>query len=92
MNISYLFGIPQSVQFAGLVMDMDRVVMNTEHRGNCYDDWIAFNRAAGMRHSALEHQIPEQLFSTETEPAEGVSTAKAFAIATAQGQKIYTLT
>jgi len=33
-----------------------------------------------MRHSALEHQIPEQLFSTKTEAAEGVSTAKAFAI------------
>ena len=45
-----------------------------------------------MRNSAYEHQIPEQLFSTETEPAEGVSTAKALAIAMAQGQHIYTLT
>jgi len=45
-----------------------------------------------MRNSAFEHQIPEQLFSTSTQPAEGVSTAKAFAVAMAQGQRIYTLT
>lgn len=45
-----------------------------------------------MRNSAYEHQIPEQLFSTDTEQAEGVSTAKALALAMAQGQRIYTLT
>jgi hypothetical protein len=45
-----------------------------------------------MRSSAYEHLIPERLFSTEEEPAEGVSTAKALALAMAQGQRIYTLT
>jgi len=53
---------------------------------------VAFNRSSGMRSSVYEHLIPERLFSTEDEPAEGVSTAKALALAMAQGQRIYTLT
>ena len=92
MEVAYLFGAPQTLQFSGVVMDADRVSMNTEHQGNCYEDWVAFNRSSGMRNSALEHQVPEQLFSTDENPAEGVSTAKALSVATTEGQKIYTLT
>ncbi|MFV1873038.1 MAG: hypothetical protein ACMZ64_06945 [Oleiphilus sp.] len=73
-------------------MDVDQVHNNVEEKKNCYEGWVAFNRASGMRSSAYEHQIPEQLFSTDTEQAEGVSTAKALALAMAQGQRIYTLT
>jgi len=93
MEVSYLLtGAPNNVTFSGVVMDVDRLNNNVEEKQNCYEGWVAFNRASGMRNSAYEHQIPEQLFSTETEQAEGVSTAKALAIAMAQGQKIYTLT
>ena len=92
MNVSYLFGMPRNVFFSGVVMDVDQVSSNTESVDNCYEDWVAFNRSSGMRSSAYEHLIPERLFSTEEEPAEGVSTAKALALAMAEGQKIYTLT
>jgi len=92
MNVSYLFGMPRNVLFSGVVMDVDQVSSNTESVDNCYEDWVAFNRSSGMRSSAYEHLIPERLFSTEENPAEGVSTAKALALAMAQGQRVYTLT
>jgi hypothetical protein len=47
----------------------------------------------GMLSSALEHAIPEQMFTdpnSATKP-EGFSTVKALAMAVAQGQKIYTI-
>ena len=72
-----LGGMPAQVTFSGVVMDVDRMVTNVEEKANCYEGYVAFNRASGMRNSAYEHQIPEQLFSTDTEQAEGVSTAKA---------------
>ncbi|MBS3804675.1 MAG: transglutaminase family protein [Oleiphilaceae bacterium] len=92
MNVSYLFGMPRNVLFSGVVMDVDQISSNTESVDNCYEDWVAFNRSSGMRSSAYEHLIPERLFSTENNPAEGVSTAKALALAMAEGQRIYTLT
>lgn len=93
VNVAYVFGgRPSEMTFAGVVMDVDRLAKNVEEKKNCYEGWVAFNRASGMRGSAFEHQIPEQLFSTETEQAEGVSTAKALSLAMAQGQRIYTLT
>ena len=93
LTVAYsLGGMPAQVTFSGVVMDVDRMVTNVEEKANCYEGYVAFNRASGMRNSAYEHQIPEQLFSTDTEQAEGVSTAKALAVAMAQGQKIYTLT
>ena len=93
MEVSYLItGTPKQVSFTGVAMDVDQIHNNVEEKKNCYEGWVAFNRASGMRSSAYEHQIPEQLFSTGTEQAEGVSTAKALALAMAQGQRIYTLT
>ncbi len=41
--------------------------------------------------SAMEHLVPEQMFSTETEKAQGISAVKALAIASQQGQKIWTI-
>ncbi len=92
VQVAYgITGQPLQVSFTGVAMDVDRVVNNVEEKANCYEGFVAFNRASGMRNSAFEHQIPEQLFSTDEEQAEGVSTAKALAIAMAQGQRIYTL-
>jgi hypothetical protein len=39
----------------------------------------------------MEHLVPEQMFSTEENPAEGISAVKALAIASAEGQKVYTI-
>ncbi|MEJ2076260.1 MAG: hypothetical protein P8X79_22695 [Reinekea sp.] len=92
LEVAYFFGSPRTVNFTGVVMDVDRIQANSESKDNCYDDWLSFNRNSGMLSSAYEHIIPERLFSTDENLAEGVSTAKALSLAMAQGQKIYTLT
>ena len=50
------------------------------------------NQTVGSRYSAMEHLVPEQMFSTEEAPADGVSAVKAIALAAAEGQRIYTIT
>ncbi len=39
----------------------------------------------------MEHLVPEQMFSTEENPAHGISAVKALAIASTEGQKIWTI-
>jgi len=45
----------------------------------------------GMRSSALEHEVPEKLFSSTDNPAWGISAVKALKIANEQGIPIYTI-
>lgn len=40
----------------------------------------------------MNHLVPEQMFSTETNKAQGISAVKALAIASQEGQKIWTIT
>jgi hypothetical protein len=42
--------------------------------------------------SAMENLLPEQMFSTEDNPAHGISAVKALQIAAAEGQRIWTIT
>ena len=73
-------------------MDMDYINHQTVDTQNNNQNWINYNRSIGSRYSAMEHLVPEQMFSTEEAPAEGVSAVKALAVAAAEGQRIYTLT
>jgi hypothetical protein len=41
--------------------------------------------------SAMEHLVPEMMFSTEENPAHGISAVKALQLAAAEGQKIWTI-
>jgi hypothetical protein len=50
-----------------------------------------FHLSSGMNSSALEHSVPEQLFSTTENPAQGISAVKALQIANEQGISIYTI-
>jgi hypothetical protein len=88
----YWFGIPRNTDFAGLAMDVDAMVFQTVDKNNNQQVTVNFLRAAGSRGSAMEHLVPEQVFSTEEAPAEGISAVKAIAIASAEGQKIWTIT
>ncbi|MFV0477076.1 MAG: hypothetical protein ACK5ME_04475, partial [Parahaliea sp.] len=88
---SYWFGIPRDVSFSGLVMDVDLVAHMGADKQNRDAEWLGFNQSIGARYSAMEHLVPEQMFSTEENPAEGVSAVKALAIAGAEGQRIYTI-
>lgn len=89
--VKYFFGEPQSVVMTGVLMDMDRIKTSAECNVNCYDNWRDFNQATAQAMSAYEHLIPEQLFSTDTVQVEGVSAIKALAVASQQGQRIYTI-
>jgi hypothetical protein len=91
-RIQYLFNQPQSIEMTGLLMDMDRMKSSAECKNNCWENWRDFNQQTGAAMSAYEHLIPEQLFSSDEEPIEGISAVKALAIATQQGQRIYTIT
>lgn len=51
-----------------------------------------FQLQTGMLSSALEHAVPEQMFSTPTQPAQGVSAVKALQIAASEGQRTYHIT
>lgn len=88
----YWYGIPRNVKADGLGMDVDRFINQRVDKENNQDNWRAFNRAQGARMSAMEHLVPEQMYSTEEAPANGISAVKAIQLAAAEGQKIYTIT
>src|SRR5690606_26508934 len=88
----YVYGVPRSVKLAGLSMDVDRIFTLAASKADKAEDAVVFFRSTGPRKSAFEHLVPEQLLSTEEQPAEAISAVKALAIAAQQGQKIYTLT
>jgi hypothetical protein len=46
---------------------------------------------SGTQSSVYENSVPELMFSTTTDPVEGISAVKALSIAVSEGQRIYTL-
>ncbi|MEY8200357.1 MAG: hypothetical protein RPS47_14045, partial [Colwellia sp.] len=92
LNTAYWFGVPRNVKAAGLIMDVDRVFNNKVHKDNDHEKRLNFNQMVGSRYSAMEHLVPEQMFSTPEAPAQGISAVKAIALAGAAGQKIWTIT
>jgi hypothetical protein len=88
----YWYGIPRNVELGGLTMDVDLMMKYQVDESNDYEKFLAYNQAQGARMSAMEHLVPEQMFSTEDNPAHGISAVKALQIAAAEGQKIWTIT
>lgn len=88
----FVFGIPRTVSFPGLELDIthsDSVVVS---KANDRAAQVAYVQLRGVRQSAFEHQIPERLFTTAQRLGEAVSAVKALAVASSQGQRIYTIT
>ena len=73
-------------------MDVDRNTHLLAHKDNDHEQWVNYNRASGARLSAMEHLVPEQLFSTPENPAHGISAVKAIQLAAAEDQKVWTIT
>ncbi len=92
LKTDYFFGMPRNVSFAGLSMDIDRIKMHHVAKNNSTEEQIAFSQSIGARQSAMEHLVPEQMFSTPENKAQGISAVKALAIASSEGQKIWTIT
>jgi len=93
LQTSYWFSIPRDVTFDGLLMDIDasKVIVQSK-TSDRQEEEINFLKSVGARYSAMEHLVPEQMFSTEEAPAYGISAVKAIALAAQEGQKIFTIT
>lgn len=86
---NFIFGIPISVCASGLAMDADRIMHLVKALDGNVEIPKKFLLSSGMKGSTLEHSVPEQLFSTPENQAEGVSAVKALQIANEQGIPIY---
>ena len=88
----YRYGIPRSVAFTGIGGDFDGVIHGAVNSANDPQRTIQLVQQMGAQLSALEHRIPELLFTDENNPGEAASTVKALTVAAAQGQTIHTIT
>ena len=92
LEVNYLFGLPSSVKGGGMLMDIDRSANLAVSKDGVKENRFAFTNAIGMLSSALENIVPEEIFSTETSPLEGVSAVKLITRANEIGQRVYHLT
>jgi len=91
LSVYSVFGVPMSVSSGGLAMDVDRQYSMVKAFDGDTEKPKQFFLSSGANGSALEHSVPEQLFSTSENPAEGISAVKALKIANEQGIPIYTI-
>ncbi|MBI5675887.1 MAG: transglutaminase domain-containing protein [Nitrospirae bacterium] len=91
LKSNYYYGIPVSVSPNGLAMDADRLITLVKSLDGDAEKPKQFMLNAGTNGSALEHSVPEQLWSTTENPGEGISAVKAIKIANDQGIPIYTI-
>lgn len=73
-------------------MDLDSVAFVGVSDFTSADKRKRFNLQAGIASSALEHAVPEQMFSGLSPEGEGVSAVKAIRKAVSEGQRVYQLT
>lgn len=91
VNVDWIFGIPVAVSAGGLAMDIGLIrslpmALNGESAKK-----KQFMLTSGMNSSALEHSVPEQLFSTADNQVQGISAVRVLNIANDQGIPIYTI-
>lgn len=91
LNVLTLWGIPRIVHVGGLNMDADYLIQVVKAKDGNNDTARQYMFSSGMTSSALEHSVPEGLFSMPEAPAEGISTVKALKIANDQGIPIYSV-
>jgi len=91
LKSNYAFGFPFSVNPNGLAMDADRLMQLAKALDGDTEKPKQFMLASGMNGSILEHSVPEQLFSTPSNPEGAISAVKALQIANSQGIPVYTV-
>jgi hypothetical protein len=91
MNVSYMFGVATNISIAGLKMDVQRNLELTEATEGNNKSILQYMLTSGMNSSALENSVPERIFSTPTNPVQGISAVKALQIANDQGIPIFTI-
>lgn len=91
LRSNYYFETPVSVSPSGLAMDADRLITLVRSLDGNTEKPKQFMLNAGATGSALEHSVPEQLWSMPENPAHGISAVKALQISNDQGIPIYTI-
>ncbi|RKZ45971.1 MAG: hypothetical protein DRQ58_09500 [Gammaproteobacteria bacterium] len=92
LKVLTLFGIPRYASSSGYAMDADRLVNVVIAKDGKDEKETAFMLRSGTTSSALEHQVPEQFFSTTDSPVEGISAVKALQLANEFKIPIYKIT
>jgi hypothetical protein len=87
-----LFGLPRTVTFPGLELDITRLESLVVSTANNRADQVAYVEQSGLRQSAYEHLILERLFPEAQPLGAAVSAVKALALAEDEGQKLYMVT
>lgn len=90
-QVTYAFGVPTAIHGGGAVMNVP-IVNVVGYDGADQSQKAAFTMQIGMLSSTLEAAVPEQMFSTSTQPAQAVSAATALDVANSAGQRIYHIT
>ncbi len=90
-NVQTLFGFPRAITPGGIAVNVRHAWVIQALDGDAAKR-PQLSLQTGMLSSALEHAVPEQLFSTPANLAQGVSAVKALQIASQQGQRIYHIT
>lgn len=90
-NVQSLFGIPRAITPGGIGVNVRVGYVVASLEGNSAKR-LQLSFATGALSSSLENRVPEQMFSTVTQPVQGVSAIKALQIASGQGQRIYHIT
>ncbi len=91
LKVNKFFGSPISAGAGGLAMDLDRAMVLVKALDGDKNKPVQFMLASGQNSSSLEHSVPEQMYSTTENPAQGISAVKALQIANDQGIPIYTI-
>ncbi len=87
-NLDSFFGIPRGIQTGGAALNI--LFANTVERNDGDKDArVQLRFQTGLISSALEHAVPEQMFSDPDNPTDGVSAVKALQLAAQEGQRIY---
>ena len=75
-NVDSFFGIPRAIETGGIALNMLFVHATQSHDGS-NEGRVALRSQVGLISSALEHFVPEQMFSDINNPPQGFSTARA---------------
>ena len=90
-NVSYFFGFPKAITPGGVAVDIPLFNITGVDDGDAAKK-KQFVLQSGILSSALEHAVPEQMFTNAQNPGEAISAVKALQKASAAGQRIYHIT
>ncbi|WP_169923962.1 transglutaminase domain-containing protein [Sulfurifustis variabilis] len=90
-HVRTFFGFPRAIERGTMSVNV-YLAWIIQHADGDNSKRLSLGLQTGLLSSALEHVVPETALSTPERVVQGISAAKALAIAQAQGQRIYYLT